>query len=254
MPETDAVTVIPETRDGHEGWFYPEHHRWLPRIAGADGADDDTSGDDKDADKDKDAHATGKDADAGNDDDKDKDALGDAGKAAISAERKKAREASKRADAAEKKLKDREVAEASEKEKAEKRAEEAESKVSAATDKLRRANLLASLAEEGLTGAKAKAAARLLDDVEYDEATDEPTNLQDAIKAATAEYGEEMFKGATPKPKPSKINGGDGNDADRDGPQLTAAQLAAAKAAGMTAEEYVEFQKTKPTLPPTPTK
>jgi len=91
--------------------------------------------------------------------------------------------------------------------------------------KLRKANLLEALTTHGLTGAKAKAAARLLDHVEYDD-DDEPTNLQDAIKAATAEYGEEMFKGA-------KVNGG--------GLQLTAEETTAAKAAGMTPKEYREW-------------
>jgi hypothetical protein len=242
---------VPETRDGVEGWFYPQHERWLPRIAGADGDAD------ADADKDKDKPDPKDDADADADADKDADKdkaapkdgdLGDAGKAAIAAERKAKKAAEKRAADAEKELKKLQDADADETEKAKKRAEEAESKVSAATDKLRKANLLASLAEEGLTGAKAKAAARLLDDVEYDESTDEPTNLQDAIKAATAEYGEEMFKGAKPKPKAPGIDGGEGNE-DRDGPSLTAEQLAAAKMAGMTPEEYVNFSDRNPKLP-----
>lgn len=257
MLSTDAVPYVPQTRDGVEGWFYPGENVWLPRIAGADdgggGKDGDAGdagagkeskdGDEKDGDeKDGDKGATGKEGDGAGDDE-----LGDKGKAAINAERKRAREEKKRADAAEKKLKDREDADADETEKAKKRADEAESKVSTATDKLRKANLITALADEGLTGSKAKAAARLLDDLEYDD-DDEPTNLQDAIKAATAEYGEEMFKGAKPKPKPSNIDGGAGSE-DRDGPKLTADELAAAKAAGMTPEEYVTYSDLHPKLP-----
>jgi len=179
--------------------------------------------------------------------------LGDGGKAALDAERKAKRDAEKRATAAEAKLKEREEADLSEQEKLKKRAEEAEGKVTTATEKIRRANLLTALADDGLTGARAKAAARLLDDVEYDDTTDEPTNLQDAIKAATAEYGEEMFKGATPKPKPSNIDSGSGTE-DRDGPSLTAEQLQAAKACGMTPEEYVNFSGKEPKLPDKPQK
>jgi hypothetical protein len=93
---------------------------------------------------------------------------------------------------------DAEAAELTDKERAEKRAEEAEAKQAEAAGKLQRANLLAKLADDHkLTGAKAKAAARLLDgSVEFDD-DDEPTNLKDAVKAATAEYGEDAFKAAT---------------------------------------------------------
>lgn len=124
--------------------------------------------------------------------------LGDKGKAALEAERKAKRDAEKRAKDAEAKLKEKEDAELSENERLKKQAEEAEEKVKAATSKARRANLLTALADDhNLTGARAKAAARLLDSVEYDDG-DEPTNLKDAIKAATAEFGEEIFKGAKP--------------------------------------------------------
>lgn len=153
--------------------------------------------------------------------------LGEKGKAALAAERKAKRDAERRLKEAEKKLKEREDAELSEIERLKKQAEEAEAKVSAAAEKARRANLLTSLAEEhDLTGARAKAAARLLDSVEYDDA-DEPTNLKDAIKAATAEFGEEIFKGA--KPAAGKADQG-----ARDG----AKQLSSTE--GMTPEEIAK--------------
>jgi hypothetical protein len=176
------------------------------------------------------------------------EALGDGGKAALAAERKRAKEAEKALKDAQTRLDELEAKDATELEKAQKRVEQLESKAGGATEKLRKANLIASLADEGLTGAKAKAAARLLDGVEYDEDSDEPTNLQDAIKAATAEYGEDMFKPAKGKGKPPPANGGGGGE-DREGPELTADELAAAKASGMSPEEYAEFKKPQPKLP-----
>lgn len=174
------------------------------------------------------------------------EALGDAGKAALAAERKRARDAEKALKEAQAKLKEREDADLTETERLKKQVEDAQAKVGNATDKLRRANLLAALADEGLTGAKAKAAARLLDVVEYGN-DDEPTNLADAITAAKAEYGDDMFKGATPARKPTPTNGGGGRE-DREGPTLTADELAAAKAAGMTPEEYEAYKSPQPQL------
>lgn len=174
---------------------------------------------------------------------KDAAALGDAGKAALAAERKARKDAEKAAREAQAKLKEREDADLSETEKLKKQVEEANGKVSSATEKLRRANLLTALGDAGLVGARAKAAVRLLD-VEFDD-DDEPTNLKDAIKAATAEYGEDMFKAATAKKKPGGSDAGDGNE-DREGPTLTADELAAAKAAGMTPEQYEAFKNPQP--------
>lgn len=173
-------------------------------------------------------------------------ALGDAGKAALAAERKARKDAEKRAKDAEAKIKEREEAEATDLEKATKRAEEAEQKNSSATTKLRTANLLTALAGQGISGANGKAVARLLDSVEYDDETDEPTNLDDAITAAKAEYGEAMFKGA--KPKAPAANGGGGNEG-REGPELSAEELEVAKSMGMTPEEYANFKSPTPTLP-----
>jgi hypothetical protein len=127
--------------------------------------------------------------------------LGDAGKAALDAERKRARDAEKALKDAQAKLDEIEKSKLSETDKLKKDAEEGKQLAATATQKLRKANLILALADEGLTGGKAKAAARLLDTVDYDD-NDEPTNLKDAITAATAEYGEDMFKGATPPPPP----------------------------------------------------
>lgn len=166
------------------------------------------------------------------------DGLGEGGKAALDAERKARRDAEKRAKDAEAKLKAKEDAELSETERLKKRADELEGKADTATNKLREAKLLVALGEHGLTGARAKAAARLIDGVEYDTDTDEPTNLQDALASAMETYGDDLFAGATPaKPKPPKLDGGAGND-DRDGPSLTAEELEMAKSFGMTPEEY----------------
>lgn len=168
--------------------------------------------------------------------------LGEGGKAAIDAERKARRDAEKRAKDAEAKLKAKEDAELSETERLKKRADDLEARADTATSKLREAKLLVALGEHGLTGARAKAAAKLIDGVEYDADSDEPTNLQDALDSARETYGDDLFAGATPaKPKPPKLDGGPGND-DRDGPSLTAEELEMAKSFGMTAEEYAAFK------------
>lgn len=112
------------------------------------------------------------------------------------------------------KLDEIEQAEASEAEKAARRAEQAEAKVTAATERLRRANLMAALADEGVVGAKAKAATRLLDDVEFDDA-DEPTNLAEAITAAKDTYGDDLFKA------PVARSAGDGDGGKGSGGALT---------------------------------
>jgi colicin import membrane protein len=133
-----------------------------------------------------------------------KDKLGEAGHRALEAERAARKEADTARKTAEKAARDAQAKldkleedKLSETEKLKKQAEDGQALAAKATEKLRRAHLLMALAEEGLTGGKAKAAARLLDSVEYDDA-DEPQNLKDAITAATAEYGEDLFKGATP--------------------------------------------------------
>lgn len=119
--------------------------------------------------------------------------MGDAGKKAIEAERK-------RADKAEAELAKLREGQLSDQQKLEARATKGDERFAAGTEKVRRANLMLKLAEQpfGLSGGRARAAARLLDTVEYDE-SDEPKDLQSAVEAAKQEFGEELFKpGAMP--------------------------------------------------------
>lgn len=159
--------------------------------------------------------------------------LGDAGKAALDAERKARRDAEKAAKAAQAKLDEIEKASLSETERLKKEAEDGKALATSATEKLRKANLMAALSEAGVSNVKA--AVRLLDGVEYDD-SDEPKNLDAAITAAKAEFGEQMFKTAKP-PAPDINGGGGGGDVDK-APQLTAEELAMAKSFGMTPVEY----------------
>lgn len=233
---------MPTTYVKKAGLWFEVGPDGLPIIPPLQGADDP---DPKDPPKDPDPKDP---ADPPKDPPKE-DPLGPGGEAALAAERKARRDAEKRAKEAEARAKKFEDDQASDLEKATKRAEEAEAKVTEATKKIRSANLLSALADEGLAGAKARAAARLLDDVEYDETTDEPTNLTDAIKAATAVYGEEMFKGATPKKDPPKTDPGGADPKDPDGPKLTADELEMAKALGMSPEEYAANKSSQPPAP-----
>lgn len=120
------------------------------------------------------------------------DSLGDAGKAAIAREREARKQAEREARDLKKRLDAIDAEKLSETERLQKRVEEAESNAATASGKVQRANLLAALSDEGLTGKQARAAARLLDDVQFDE-DGEPTNLADALKAARATYGDDMF-------------------------------------------------------------
>lgn len=141
-------------------------------------------------------------------DDTSDEKLGEKGKAALDAERKARKEADKRARDAEARAKKLEDEKLSEEEKLKQRAEEGDKNLTRGTEKIRRANLLLSLTAKGITGGKAKAAARLLDGVEYDD-DDEPTNLDSALEAAKAEYGAEAFTGATPPAPPAPdLHGG----------------------------------------------
>lgn len=170
----------------------------------------------------------------------DADKLGEGGKSALDAERKARKEAEKVARDAQAKLDKLEAEKLSDSEREKKRADDAEAKLGPATEKVRRANVTLALADLGLQGARAKAAAKLLEGVEFDADTDEPTNLDDRLTAARAEYGEEMFKGAkTPAPN---VNGGEGTAGGSPPPVLTAQELAAAESFEMTPEEYVLYK------------
>lgn len=238
-------TIVRAQRRGLRGWLNIETGRFIPLIAGAD--DDAEAAAKATAEKEA-AEKAAADEAAKKKAEEDaaakaaEEKLGDAGKAALDAERKAKREAEKRAKDAEAKLKALEDEKLSDTEKLKKQAEEGVKAAATATEKLRQANLITALADKGLTGGKAKAAARLLDSVEYDDA-DEPTNLDAALDAGKAVYGEEMFAaGEPPKPKPGgSTNGGDGGSKDEK-PELTADELEAAKATGTSPERYAAMK------------
>jgi hypothetical protein len=169
--------------------------------------------------------------------------LGESGKAALEAERTARKAAEKTAREAQKKLDAAEAEKLSETEKLKKEAEDGKALAATATDKLRLANLRDALADKGFAGAKAKAVVRLLDGVEYDDG-DEPTNLDAVLKTAEKEYGELVKPGKPAAPDIDPGGGGGGK-----APALTADELAAAKAAGMTPEEYANYKSPQPTLP-----
>jgi len=236
LDTTDPLRVV---IDGVEHWQYPDG-RSLPIMAGGDGTegDDGRAGDGRTTD---DGAAATADADRTSDDGGTGDEkLGDRGKAALDKERQKARELEKQLKAEQKARKALEDEKLSETERLKKEAEEGQSKAATATDKLRKANLITALADHGITGANAKAAAKLLDAVEYDD-EDEPTNLEDAIRAATEEYGPALFKGA--RRRAPATDGGAGGSGSGDGPSLTAEQQQMARAFGMSDEEYARHMK-----------
>jgi hypothetical protein len=137
------------------------------------------------------------------------DTVGDAGKAAIDAERQARKQAEKDAREANRRLKELEQQGLSETEKLKAQAEEGRTLAEKATGKLRRANLLGALTNEGYNGGRAKATAELLGRfVDYDD-DDEPTNLKAAIKQAEKEYGQDTFR-----PTPAPATGFDGGARD----------------------------------------
>jgi hypothetical protein len=103
----------------------------------------------------------------------------------------RAEAAKHRKDAADAKKRAQELENASlsETEKLKKEAEDGRTLAESATGKLRTVNLRDALAEKGFAGTRAKAVARLLSGVEYDD-QDEPKNLDARLKAAEAEYGD----------------------------------------------------------------
>jgi hypothetical protein len=163
--------------------------------------------------------------------------LGAGGEAALKAERKLRQAAEKTARETKARLDALEAEKLSDTEKLQKRADDAEAALQAANTRVRDANLTQALAAAGV--AHPKAAARLLDGVEFDDASHEPTNLDDALKAAKASYGDEMFKPA--RTPPAGINPGAGAGGG-DGPVLTAEELAAAKGQGMTPDEWAYYR------------
>jgi hypothetical protein len=172
------------------------------------------------------------------------DTLGDAGKAALDQERKARRDAEKRAKDVEARLKKFEDDQLSEQEKAVKRAADAEGKVAQAEQRLRTANLIAELArpEHGIVNAKA--AAKLIDGVEYDD-DGEPTNLDTLLPAFLDEnpYLKTTAAVADPKPVGTGANAGAGTQGAKP-PDLTADELAYAAKHGMTPERYAQMKGT----------
>lgn len=162
----------------------------------------------------------------------------------------KAREAEKKAKAEAKELREAKAEldklkekDLSEQEKLSKRAEEAEKKAGDADAKLRRANLIAALSDPSLGIVNARAAAKLIEGIEYDD-EGEPTNLGslDAEDSLVAKFlGEnDYLRGKATKPKPPSTDGHEGDD--KKPPELTAEELEVAKQSGMTPEEYAAFK------------
>jgi hypothetical protein len=179
-------------------------------------------------------------ADPPSDPPKDDPALGASGEAALKAERKLRQAAEKTARETKARLDALEAEKLTETEREKKRADTAEAELTEARKLVRAANLTQALAAAGV--AHPKAAARLLDDVVFDDASHEPTNLDDALKAAKAAYGDEMFKPA--RTPPANVNPGAGAGGG-DGPVLTAEELAAAKGQGMTPDEWAAYEPAK---------
>ncbi len=150
-------------------------------------------------------------------------------------------QAAARAKAAEAKLKKLEDADKSAAELATARAEEAERKLAEKDAELRKGRLLVELSkvEHGLVDAGA--AAQLVGTVTYDD-DGNPTGVAKLVEDLGAKYP--FLKGtptAPPPPKPGDVNAGGGNNAG-DGPKLDADEVAAARAAGMSAEEYAHYK------------
>lgn len=236
---TPSPTIIRALRRGIPVWLDVTSGRWFPIIAGADGADEQgTEGGAAGDGQTDDDSGDGADDEVG--DAEGDDASDDVArlKAALEKERKDRRAAEKRARDAERNAKP-------DKPKAEAKPETGEDPAAKVTDKLRRANLKAALADEGITGPQAKAAMRLIDGVDYDD-DDEPTNLADALKAAEETFGKAAVRGTT-KPKAPGADGGAGSaQGDDQGPKLTADELEYAKAFGLSPEEYARHKPTTP--------
>jgi hypothetical protein len=93
------------------------------------------------------------------------------------------------AAAARKRAEELENEKLTETERLQKEAEEGRKLGESATTKLRNVNLRDALSEMGFSGNRAKAVARLLSNVEFND-DDEPKNLAQRLKAAEKEYGD----------------------------------------------------------------
>lgn len=168
----------------------------------------------------------------------------------IAAQREAERQAKEERDDALAKLKEYEDADLSEKERLEREAKEAREKAEAAEareataqETIRRGNLLAELAKPEHRIVDANAAAKLLEDVEYDD-DGKPTNLttKDAgnpeSKSLLDRFLEShgYLQGQPQKPPPPRIDAGPEGEPTE--VNLTAEELKAAEKAGMTPEQY----------------
>lgn len=156
-------------------------------------------------------------------------------------EAKELRAQAKRADELEAELKKIRDAELTEQERLAKELDEARAKAAAVDERLRTANLIAELSKPEYGIVNAKAAARLIEGVEYDD-NGEPANIGDIVEAF---LDDNSYLRGTAKPKPApNVNGGDGNQGGGT-PALTAEQLEWAAKLGMTPEAYAAFKDTR---------
>lgn len=169
--------------------------------------------------------------------------LGEGGKRALAAERqlreraeKDAKQAKRDATDLKKRLDKLEADQLSETEKEKKRADTAEADLVKARGLVRQANLVQALTDENV--AHPKAAARLLDGVEFDD-DGAPTNLTDRLTAAKAAYGDDMFRPVGRKAADINPGGGGGGG---DAPKLTAEEQRMAQAQGMVDEQYAYYR------------
>jgi len=152
----------------------------------------------------------------------------------VKAEKAKGREAGD----LKKRLDEIEAAQLTEQEKLEKRAEDAEARLTAAQARVKTANLVSELAKPEHGIVNAQAAAKLIDGVEFDD-DGQPSNL-DALLPAFLEANA-FLRGAQQPPPAPNVNPGAGGSPGAP-PPLNAAELQAAEAMGLTAEEYAAYK------------
>lgn len=140
-----------------------------------------------------------------------------------------------------------ETANQTELEKAQSERDAALEAVSKSTTTIRNANLKVGLASSKYGLADAKATATLIADrITYDDDTNEPTNLDEAVKEIIDELP--FLVGNAPKPKAPVTNASAGGASEQT-VELTAEEVSAAKSFGMTNEEYAAYKSTTPPEP-----
>lgn len=166
-------------------------------------------------------------------------------KATIQTQRESEAAALKRAKDAEAKLKKIEDDQLSESEKLKKDAEDGKRLAAEATETLRKAKLLAELAKPEYGLVNASAAAKLIEGVESDD-DGSPTNLgsPDEDDSLIGKFlgANDYLKGIPTKPKAPSTDANEAGGGSEDAPELTAVELSAAKASGMSPKEYAAFK------------